>query len=181
MKLRWQQIIPIAVVVTLIAMLGYGLTRKPSQLPSALIGEPVPDFSLPTLASEREILTDEDLKGQITMINVWASWCLACRAEHPQITEITMRTGVPVVGLDYKDTRTDALRWLARFGNSFAVIAFDKQGQLAFDLGVAGVPETFIVDANGIIRHKVVGPITPDVMNNTVIPLLQRLKQTAQR
>lgn len=178
MKLRWQQIIPIAVVITLIAMLGYGLTRQPSQLPSALIGDPVPDFSLPTLASEREVLTDEALEGQVTMINVWASWCLACRAEHAGVAEIALRTGVRVISLDYKDTRAAALRWLAHFGNPFAVVAFDKQGTLAFDLGVSGVPETFIVGANGIIRHKVVGPITPKVMSNTLIPLLNRLKQT---
>lgn len=178
MKLRWQQVIPIAVVVALIAMLGYGLTRQPSQLPSVLIGKPVPDFSLPTLASEREVLTDEALKGQVTMINVWASWCLACRIEHPQVAAIALRTGVPVIGLDYKDTRAAALQWLAHFGNPFAVVAFDKQGALAFDLGVSGVPETFVVDANGIIRHKVVGPITLEIMSNTLIPLLSRLKQT---
>lgn len=178
--MRWQRVVPIAVVVVLIVLLGYGLTREPSTLPSALIGEPVPEFRLPTLASaERDFLTDEALQGQVTMINVWASWCLACRAEHELVAEIVMRTGVPVIGLDYKDTRAAARRWLNRFGNPFAVVAFDKHGTLAFDLGVSGVPETFVVDANGVIRHKVVGPITPEIMNNKLIPLIKRLQKAA--
>lgn len=178
--MRWQRVAPLAVVVALIGLLGFGLTRQPSELPSALIGEPLPEFKLPTLGSEqRRFLTDEALEGQVTMINVWASWCLACRAEHELVAEISMRTGVPVIGLDYKDTRAAARRWLERFGNPFAVVAFDKQGTLAFDLGVAGVPETFVVDANGVIRHKVVGPITPKIMNDKLIPLIERLQEAA--
>lgn len=177
--MRWQQVIPVVVVIAMIGLLGYGLTRNPGQLPSALIGDPVPEFSLPTLASERPVLTEEALKGQVTFINTWASWCLTCRAEHPLITELTLRTGVPVIGLNYKDTRKAALQWLDRFGNPFAVVVFDKKGQLGFDLGVGAVPESFVVDANGVIRHKVVGPITPKILNETLIPLLQRLRQEA--
>lgn len=164
----------------MITLLGYGLTRQPGKLPSALVGKPVPEFKLPTLASpKREIITEAALEGQVSMINVWASWCISCRAEHPLITAITMRTGVPVIGLNYKDTREDALQWLQRFGNPFAVVVFDKRGSLGFDLGVTAVPETFVVDANGVIRHKVVGPITPKIMNNTLIPLLERLQRQA--
>lgn len=177
--MRWQRIVPVGVILVLIGVLGYGLTRKPSQLPSALIGEPVPEFSVPTLGAERGQLTDEALEGQVTMINVWASWCVPCRAEHPYVAAITLRTDVPIVGLNYKDTRANARQWLQRFGNPFAVVAVDKNGQLGFDLGVSGVPETFIVDANGIIRHKVVGPITPKIMNNKLIPLINRLQQAA--
>lgn len=177
--MRWQQVVPITVVVAMIALLAYGLTRDPRELPSVLLGQPIPEFEMPTLASEPPVLTDEALQGQVTMINTWASWCVPCRMEHPQITAITLRTGVPVVGLNYKDTRKAARQWLDRFGNPFAVVVFDKKGQLGFDLGVAAVPETFIVDSNGIIRHKVVGPITPKIMNQTVIPLLKRLKREA--
>lgn len=178
--MRWQRIVPIVVVVALIGVLSYGLTRQPSQLSSVLIGEPVPEFKLPTLGlGQHKSLTDEALEGQVTMINVWASWCVVCRAEQRQVAAIAMRMGIPVVGLNYKDTRAAAKRWLERFGNPFAVIAFDEHGTLAFDLGVSGVPETFIVDANGIIRHKVVGPITPKIMNNTLIPLIKRLKREA--
>src|SRR5699024_1263767 len=177
--MRWQQVIPVVVVIAMIGLLGYGLTCDPGRLPSALLGEPVPDSSAPTLASERPVLNDEALEGQVTLINTWASWCLTCRAEHPLITELTMRTGVPVVGLNYKVTRKAALQWLDRFGNPFAVVLFDNKGQLGFDLGVGAVPESFVVDANGVIRHKVVGPITPKILNETLIPLLQRLRQEA--
>lgn len=176
--MRWQQIVPLAVVVTMVVLLGYGLTRNPTQLPSALIGQPVPNFELPTLASsQRPVLTDEALNGQVSIINTWASWCVACRAEHQVISELTMRTGVPVVGLNYKDTRAAALQWLDHFGNPYAVVVFDPQGSLGFDLGVGAVPESFVVDRNGVIRHKVVGPITPEIMNDTLIPLLKRLRQ----
>lgn len=177
--MRWQRIIPVAVVVMLVVLLGYGLTRNPAQLPSALVGQPVPDFKLPTLAAKQPALADEDLEGQVTLINTWASWCLTCRAEHPVIAELTTRTGIPVVGLNYKDTRKAALQWLERFGDPFAVVVFDKQGQLGFDLGVGAVPESFVVDSNGIIRHKVVGPITQKIMEQTLIPLIKRLRREA--
>lgn len=177
--MRWQRIVPVVVVVALIGLLGYGLTRNPTQLPSALIGEPVPTFKLPTLVSKQPVLTAAAFKGQVTVINTWASWCLTCRAEHPVISELTMRTGVPVVGLNYKDTREAALQWLDHFGNPFAAVLFDQRGTLGFDLGVGAVPESFVVDANGIIRHKVVGPITLEIMNNTLIPLLKKLRQEA--
>ncbi len=177
--MRWRLVIPGAVVLALVVLLGFGLTREPGTLPSALIGQPVPAFDVPTLASDRPRITEAALEGQVSMINVWASWCIACRAEHALITEISRRTGVPVLGLNYKDTREDALQWLARFGNPFAVVAFDKPGRVGFDLGVGAVPETFVIDATGTIRHKVVGPITPRIMNDTLIPMLERLKQAA--
>ena len=177
--MRWRLIMPVVVVFALIVMLGYGLTRNPSELPSAFIGKPAPSFDLPTLDSDRERITDAAFQGSITLVTVWASWCVACRAEHELITEISRRTGVPVVGLNYKDTREAALRWLGRYGNPFAVVAFDPAGEVGIDWGVAAVPETFVVDRDGTIRYKVVGAITREEMNDTLIPKLRQLKQAS--
>ena len=174
--MRWRLIVPVLVVFVLIVLLGYGLTRRPDILPSAFIDKPAPAFDLPTLASDRERISAADLKGSVTLVNVWASWCVACRAEHELITAVSRRTGVPVVGLNYKDTKEDALRWLGRYGNPFAVVAFDPSGAVGIDWGVSAVPETFVIDAEGIIRYKVVGPITREEMNATLIPKLEQLK-----
>ena len=174
--MRWRLVLPIAIVFALIVLLGYGLTRRPDILPSAFIDKPAPAFDLPTLTSDRDRITVDDLKGRVTLVNVWASWCVACRAEHELITAVSRRTGVPVVGLNYKDTEADALRWLGRYGNPFAVVAFDPSGATGIDWGVSAVPETFVVDAQGIIRYKVVGPITREEMNASLIPKLEQLK-----
>lgn len=175
--MRWRLALPIIVVLALIVLLGYGLTRRPDILPSAFIDKPAPAFDLPTLASDRERISAADLKGEVTLVNVWASWCVACRAEHELISTISRETGVPVVGLNYKDTKEGALRWLGRYGNPFAVVAFDPSGEVGIDWGVAAVPETFVVDAEGIIRYKVVGPITREEMNDNLLPRLEELKK----
>ncbi|MES1925224.1 DsbE family thiol:disulfide interchange protein [Salinisphaera sp. T31B1] len=177
--MRWRTLAPIIVVMGLIVLLGYGLTRRPDILPSALIGKTAPAFDLPTLASDRPRISAADLKGRVTLVNVWASWCVACRAEHALITEISQQTGVPVVGLNYKDTKQAALRWLGRYGNPFAVVAFDESGQVGIDWGVAAVPETFVLDRSGTIVYKVVGAITPEEMKQTLIPKLKQLKQAS--
>ncbi len=172
---RWVAI-PVVVVVGLIALLGYSLTRQPRILPSALIGKPAPAFDLSTLASADKQVSSQILKGNVTLVNVWASWCAACRAENALVAKVSQTTGVPVLGINYKDTRSAAKRWLGRFGDPFAVIAFDHSGQVGIDWGVAGVPETFVVDRSGTIRDKVVGPITRKEMNQQLIPELKRLQ-----
>lgn len=177
--MRLGRVIPIVVVMALIVLLGYGLTRRPDVLPSALIGKPAPAFDLPTIASDRARITEAALQGEVTLVNVWASWCVACRAEHPLLTEISRRTGVPVIGLNYKDTKDAALRWLGRYGNPFAVVAFDPSGAVGIDWGVAAVPETFVVDENGVIRYKVVGAITREEMKDNLLPKLEQLTEAA--
>lgn len=177
--MRWRLVVPVVVVLMLVVLLGYGLTRRPDILPSAFIDKPAPEFDLPTLASDRGRIETSDLKGGITLVNVWASWCVACRSEHALITQISRRTGVPVIGLNYKDTEKAALRWLGRYGNPFAVVAFDPDGAVGLDWGVAAVPETFVVDEQGIIRYKVVGAITPEEMNKNLVPRIKALKQSA--
>lgn len=177
--MRWWLIIPGLVLIGLVGMLGYGLTRQPSVLPSALLDQPAPAFDLPTLAHPDQRITAQALKGQVSVVNVWASWCVACRAESSLVAEMTQRTGVPVVGLNYKDKRPDATRWLTIFGNPFQVTAFDASGRVGIDWGVSGVPETFVVDRQGVIRYKVVGAITEQEMNQRLIPLLNKLQNAS--
>lgn len=174
--MRWRVIIPGVVLLLLVGVLGYGLTRDPRVLPSALIGKPAPAFDLPTLAQSNRRISLNSLKGRVAVVNVWASWCVACRSEVSLIAELSQRTGVPVVGINYKDTRDDARRWLQRFGDPFAVVAFDQSGDTGINWGVSGVPETFVLDGQGVIRYKVVGPITEEEMRQRLLPELRRLQ-----
>ncbi|WP_204353741.1 DsbE family thiol:disulfide interchange protein [Salinisphaera orenii] len=176
---RLKLFVPIVLVLGLLAVLGYGLTRQPDKLPAKLVGQPAPSFRLPTLADNQQTVSNEALKGQVTLVNVWASWCAACRAEHDVITDLSQRTGVPVVGINYKDKRADAKKWLARFGNPFARIAFDPNGRVGVDWGVAGVPETFLLDSDGVIRYKLAGVLTRDTMRQDVLPRIRALKQAS--
>lgn len=149
---------PLIIFALLVIMLGIGLTLNPRLIPSPLIGKPAPAFELPLLNSEG-IFSDKDLKGQITLVNVWASWCFACRQEHEVVKQLA-RAGLRIVGLNYKDKKQDAQQWLARLGNPYQVVAVDEAGRVGIDWGVYGAPETFLVDQQGIIRHKVIGPVS---------------------
>ncbi len=166
--------IPIAVFVALIAILAVGLKLDPRHVPSPLIGKPLPAFSLPALGSEA-MLSAESLHGTPRLLNVWASWCAACRVEHPLLVELARAGRIPIVGLNYKDTRDDALGWLRRHGDPYERTVFDQEGRLGLDLGVYGVPETFVLDRHGIIRYKQVGPITREVLDDVILPLLDEL------
>lgn len=169
-------VVPLAVFLVLVAFLGIGLTLNPRELPSPLVDKPLPQFSLPQLSEPQKAFAPADMKGKVWMLNVWASWCVACRVEHPVLVELSKTDkSVLIYGLNYKDKREDALQWLTRFGNPYAESISDTQGLVGIDLGVYGVPETFIIDKQGVIRHKQIGPITPEVLQDTILPLMRKL------
>jgi len=169
MKRAWW---PLAGFVLLLALLGAGLGLKPREVPSPLIGRAVPGFALTTLEDPGRTLGPADLPRQAHLINVWASWCVACQAEHPLLVAFARETGVPVIGLNHKDEAQAARRWLQRHGNPYRMSLLDPQGSFGIDLGVYGVPETYVVDARGVIVHKHVGQLTPEVLRHTIAPLL---------
>ncbi|MGE0650294.1 MAG: DsbE family thiol:disulfide interchange protein [Alphaproteobacteria bacterium] len=148
--------------------------RDPGEIPSPFIGKPVPAFNLPALDGNGNV-SDADLKGRVTVFNVFASWCLPCKVEHPILMRLAREGKVRVIGLNYKDKRADAKKWLAELGNPFARIGTDAKGRVAIDFGVYGVPETFIVDAMGVIRYKHVGPIHPNEYPEKIVPVIERL------
>jgi len=168
-------ILPLAIFMVLIAVLTIGLKLDPRYVPSPLIDHPAPEFSLSTLNDETKILSKADLLGRPLLLNVWASWCSACRVEHPQLLALAANAEVEIIGLDYKDTRADALATLAQLGNPYRTTLFDPAGKLGLDLGVYGVPETFVIDRRGVIRFKQVGPLTPEAWREKIQPLLTKL------
>jgi len=149
---------PLIIFAVLVALLGIGLTLNPRLVPSPLIGKPAPVFELPLLLKEGSF-SNKDLLGHVTLVNVWASWCYACRQEHETVKSLG-RKGIRIIGLNYKDEPDDAKRWLTRLGNPYQFIAADQSGRVAIDWGVYGAPETFLIDKSGIIRHKVIGPLS---------------------
>ena len=171
--------IPLAIFLVLAVFLGIGLTRDPRKLPSTFIDKPAPAFRVPQVHAADKTFSPEDMKGQVWMLNVYASWCVACRVEHPLLVEIAKSNAVPLVGLDYKDKREDALKLLEQQGNPYLVSAFDADGRVGIDFGVYGVPETFIIDKKGVIRHKQIGPITPEALQKEILPLVAKLKSEA--
>lgn len=167
MKARFA--IPAAVLAGLVVLFAVGLTRDPSKIPSPLIGKPAPAFDLPTPEGERLALAA--LRGQPVLVNFWASWCTPCLQEHPLLMELA-RSGVRIVGLNYKDDPAAAAQWLARHGNPFATIAQDRDGRVGLDWGVYGVPETYVLDAQGVIRHKHIGPMTREAWQTEIAALM---------
>lgn len=168
-------IVPIVIFVALGLLLAYGLKLDPRRIPSPLIGKPLPAFSLATVADPTRKVSRDDLHGRVYLLSVWASWCAACREEHPLLNELTSRKAVTIIGLNYKDRREDALRWLGALGNPYEVSLSDQDGRLGIDLGVYGVPETFLIDKQGIIRYKQIGPMTPEVWEQKLAPLIKEL------
>lgn len=169
----FRYLVPLLLFGALLAVLTVGLDRDPRYVPSPLIGKPAPVLDLPSLTDDARRIGRADLLGRVRLINVWASWCVACRDEHAVLLRLSRAGAIPILGLDYKDRREDALRWLERLGNPYTDVAFDGDGRVAIDWGVYGVPETFLVDAQGIIRDKHVGPLTWAIVEQKLLPLVR--------
>jgi cytochrome c biogenesis protein CcmG/thiol:disulfide interchange protein DsbE len=176
MKKSLRFLIPLGVFLVMAGFLAKGLKLDPREVPSPLINKPAPGFALTRLDDAARTIRREDMLGKVWILNVWASWCVACRQEHPLLVEFARRKIVPVYGLNYKDERPDGLAWLARFGNPYEASLFDRDGRVGIDYGVYGVPETFVIDKQGVIRYKHIGPVTPQVLNDKILPLLQQLE-----
>jgi len=168
-------ILPLAVFLVLLAFLAVGLKLDPREVPSPLIGKPAPGFNLTRLDDPAKSMRREDMLGKVWMLNVWASWCAACRDEHPHLLAFARTKQLPIFGLNYKDTRDEGLGWLARFGDPYDASLFDQDGRVGIDFGVYGVPETFIIDKQGVIRFKQIGPVTPTIIETRIVPLLKEL------
>ncbi len=170
-------LLPLGLFAALLILLGIGLTLNPREVPSPLVGRPAPTFTLPRLDDpETPFDSTERLRGRVSLFNVWASWCVACRQEHPFLMHLA-RQGVTIYGLDYKDTREAGLQWIERLGNPYRAVAFDTDGKVAIDWGVYGVPETFVIDKQGVIRYKHIGPITPKDWEEKLGPLVAYLEK----
>ena len=173
MRLAWV----VGVFVALVVLLAVGLTLNPREVPSPLIGKPAPAFELPLLHAPEKTFTQKDMLGKVWVMNVWASWCPPCLVEHPVVTALAKSGLAPVIGMNYKDTREDALPWLKRNGDPFQFSVYDEKGRIAMDYGVYGVPETYVIDAKGVIRFKHIGPLTPEVQTKKIEPLLKELSR----
>lgn len=168
-------LIPLIVFLSLVVLFVVGLQYDPRLVPSPLIDKPAPAFVLPQLKNSQLKLSNTDLQGNVVMLNVWASWCVACRQEHPLLMQLANSGKINIIGLNYKDTREDAMAWLEQHGDPYLKSAFDQQGRVGIDYGVYGVPETYIIDKSGIIRYKHIGPINADVLKSTILPLINKL------
>jgi cytochrome c biogenesis protein CcmG/thiol:disulfide interchange protein DsbE len=176
MKVKF--LVPLLLFVVMVGFLAVGLRRDPHEVPSPLVDKPAPAFRVPQLIAPEQPFAPADMRGQVWMLNVWASWCVACRVEHPLLVQLAQAKVVPVIGLDYKDKRPDALGFLARHGDPYNLSAFDGDGRVGIDYGVYGVPETFVIDKQGVIRHKQIGPITAEALEKTILPLIEKLKKS---
>jgi cytochrome c biogenesis protein CcmG, thiol:disulfide interchange protein DsbE len=168
-------LVPLALFGVLVVFLAIGLSRDPREVPSPLVGKPAPGFTLAQLQRSERTFTPDEMKGKVWLLNVWASWCVSCRVEHPVLNDMNRRGVVAIVGFNWKDKREDGLRWLQQHGDPYQLSVFDGDGRVAIDYGVYGAPETFVIDKLGIIRYKQIGPITPEVLEKTILPLLKSL------
>lgn len=170
-------LLPLGIFVTLVLFLGIGLRLNPREVPSPFIGKPAPVFSLAQLNEADKTIAPQDMLGKVWLLNVWASWCVSCRQEHPVLMDLSAKGIVPIIGLNYKDGREDGIAWLRQFGNPYQLSAFDAKGKVGIDYGVYGVPETFLIDKLGVIRYKHIGPVTPEVIAEKLLPLIKELNR----
>jgi cytochrome c biogenesis protein CcmG/thiol:disulfide interchange protein DsbE len=160
-----------------VIFLAIGLGHDPREVPSPLINKPAPAFQLAQLEDPTKTFSASEMRGKVWLLNVWASWCAACRDEHPVLLELSRSKAVPLYGLNYKDRREDGLAWLREFGNPYLLNATDIDGRVGIDYGVYGVPETYLIDREGVIRFKQIGPVTPEVVENKILPLVKELSK----
>ncbi len=170
-------IIPLGLFAVLIVFLMRGLALDPHEVPSPLINKQAPGFTLTRLDDAAKTIRRDDMLGKVWMLNVWASWCVACRQEHATLVTFARSKPVPIIGLNYKDTRPEGIGWLGEFGNPYDSSAFDQDGRVGIDFGVYGVPETFVIDKRGVIRFKQIGPLTPELIESRIRPLLRELNE----
>ncbi|MAU40923.1 MAG: DsbE family thiol:disulfide interchange protein [Kordiimonas sp.] len=175
--MRIKALLPLLLFLILAVALGIGLTLKPREIPSALLEKPVPAFSLPNLEGSADHFTDEDLRqGQVTVVNVFASWCAPCRVEHPYLTALAQDHDVALYGINYKDKPADAQRFLSKLGNPYLKIGADVNGRVGIDWGVYGVPETFVIDGHGGIVYKHIGPINTGDVEAKILPMIEKAR-----
>lgn len=167
--------VPLGIFLVLVVFLGVGLGLNPRQVPSPLIDRPAPAFVLPQLHAPDKPIGPEAMRGQVWLLNVWASWCVSCRQEHPVLIDLAKSGEVPIYGLNYKDQREEALRWLVQWGDPYKLSIMDAKGATGIDYGVYGVPETFVIDKAGVIRYKQIGPLTPEILRDKILPLVRKL------
>jgi cytochrome c biogenesis protein CcmG/thiol:disulfide interchange protein DsbE len=163
--------------VVLVVFLAVGLRHDPHEVPSPLINKPAPSFQLAQLKDPTQRFSAADMRGKVWILNVWASWCITCRDEHPLLLEYARSRAIPIYGLNYKDNREDALSWLAELGDPYVLSVSDLDGRVGIDYGVYGAPETYLIDRDGVIRFKQIGPVTPDVWTGTILPLAAKLNR----
>ena len=171
-----KRFLPLGIFLVLAVFLAAGLGLNPREVPSPLIDKEAPAFRLPQLRDPGLTLGSDDLKGKVWILNVWASWCVACLEEHPILVEFSKRNVLPIYGLNYKDKREDALAWLGKHGNPYTLSIQDGDGRVGIDYGVYGVPETYVIDRNGVIRYKRIGPVTEQILQQKILPLVKQLQ-----
>ncbi len=168
-------LLPLAIFLAIAFFLWRGLALNPREVPSPLIGRTVPQFNVPLLNDASKTLSDADLRGKVYLLNVWGSWCVSCREEHPVLVELAKKGTIPLYGLNWKDRQADALAWLARYGDPYVASGVDREGKVAIDFGVYGAPETYLIDREGVIRFKQTGPLTWQIIEQKIMPLVAKL------
>ena len=170
-------LLPLVIFVVVLSFLYLGLSLDPREVPSPLVGKPAPAFDLPVLQQPDKRFVPADMKGKVWLLNVWASWCVTCREEHPLLVELSRKKVLPILGLNYKDKSEEAMAWLKRFGNPYELSVVDADGRIGIDYGVYGVPETYLIDAEGVIRFKQIGVLTATVVEQKLLPLAKSLQK----
>ena len=169
-------LLPFGLFVVVVGFLAVGLTLNPRELPSPLVGKPAPAFTLPQLHDQEKTFSPADMTGKVWLLNFWASWCGGCKDEHPVLMRMAKAGEVPIYGMDYKDQRDEAQTWLRRHGNPYPLTAVDELGRVGINYGVYGVPETYVIDKQGVIRYKQIGPLNDDVVAKKILPLVKELR-----